>query len=62
MKTMYLVEFGSLYSSEPWEPKCICTTETDAKKYIESQVKSRGLLESLYHITELPVFKAKNKK
>ena len=51
MKEMILIEYGSSYSSEPWEPKCVCRSERDAKAYIERQSQ----LSSLYHATKLPL-------
>lgn len=50
-KELYLIEYGSSYSSDPWEPVCICMTEDDAKEYIKTKQN-----ESLYHITKLPVY------
>ena len=51
MKEMILVEYGSSYSSDPWTPKCVCPTESDAKDYIARQSQ----LASLYHTSKLPV-------
>ena len=51
MKEMILVEYGASYSRDPWEPRCVCQTEKDAKAYIERQSQ----FASLYHTTKLPL-------
>ncbi len=50
-KEAYLVEYGSSYSRDPWEPKCVCKSEIDAKAYIDRQ----NQFASLYHTTKLPL-------
>lgn len=48
METIYLIEFGSSYSSDPWEIVGFCETEKEAKEFISKQFCT-----SLYHCTEV---------
>lgn len=59
-QNMYLVEFGSSYSSDPWDVLCICETNELAEEYISKQVETKPhISSSLYHITEVPVYRGK---
>ena len=48
MKIIYIIEFGSSYSSEPWEIVGFCETEKEAQAFVSKQ-----LTQSLYHITKV---------
>lgn len=58
-QTMYLVEFGSSYSSDPWDVLCVCETNELAEEYISNQLEDKPTISSLYHITEVPVYRGK---
>lgn len=58
MREMFLVEYGSSYSSDPFDPKCVCFTENDAQAYIKLQ----SLSKSLYHTSKLPVYGEDNRE
>ena len=49
MKTVYLVQHGSTYSNDPFEPECVCATEEQAKTF-----KARQEFSNLYHIKPMP--------
>jgi hypothetical protein len=57
MKEMFLVEYGSSYSSDPWEPVCVCESEEMAEKYIADNDLS--IFRNLYHITKIPLYEGK---
>ena len=54
MTEMFLVEYGSSYSSDPWEPMCVCESEEIAEKYIADNDLS--IFRNLYHITKIPLY------
>jgi hypothetical protein len=58
-QNMYLVEFGSSYSSDPWDVLCVCETNELAEEYISNQLEDKPTVSSLYHITEVPVYRGK---
>lgn len=59
-KNMYLVEFGSSYSTDPWDVLCVCETNELAEEYISKQLEAKSYnTSSLYHITEVPVYRGK---
>ena len=45
-KDIYLIEYGSLYDSDPWKIIGYCETEEEAQEFIDKQ-----LFKSLYHCT-----------
>lgn len=57
IKEMFLVEYGSSYSSDPWTPMCVCKSEEMAERYIES--KDSSIFRNLYHITKIPLYEGK---
>lgn len=50
MKIIFLVEYGSNYSGEDWEPVCAFSTEEAAKEFKESKGE---ISSNLYHITPI---------
>ena len=48
MKGIYVIEYGSLYDSDPWEIIGYCETEEEAQEFINKQSCT-----SLYHCTEV---------
>lgn len=59
-QNMYLIEFGSSYSSDPWDVLCVCETNELAEEYISKQLEAKPhTISSLYHITEVPVYRGK---
>lgn len=51
---VFLVEYGSSYDSDPWQPMVVCPTEVAARYYIDITCrKCPGLSPSLFHITEV---------
>ena len=47
-RTLYVIEYGSLYSSDPWEIIGYCHTTEEAQAFINKQ-----FCPSLYHCREL---------
>lgn len=61
-QNMYLVEYGSSYSNDAWDVLCICETNELAEEYISKDLEEKSLpsnFSSLYHITEVPVYRGK---
>lgn len=57
-ESMFLIEFGSSYSSDAWDVLCVCDTEDSAEEYISKQLlEMPHHSRSLYHTTEIPVYR-----
>lgn len=48
MKGIWVIEYGSLYDSDPWEIVGYCDTKEEAQEFINKQFCT-----SLYHCTEV---------
>ena len=53
-KFCIVIEYGSSYSDDAWEPVAVCTNETVADKWIEIAANKRGVNKSMYHKTKVP--------
>ena len=53
MKTIYLVEYGSNFSTEAWEIICAFSTKEAAKAFKDSHGE---ISSNLYHITPVKLF------
>jgi hypothetical protein len=58
---VFVVEYGSIYSAEPYEMRVVCPTEKDAKAYIDKQVKEYGKSSSMFHFRPVKMWREESK-
>ena len=49
-----LLEYGSSFSADPWEPVAVFDTREHAEAFVERELQKNDVVSSMFHYTMLP--------